>query len=39
MEVEAQLNGIRSEIESIEGRLKYLNNQTGYSTLTINFIN
>ena len=37
MEVEAQLNGIRSEIESIEGRLKYLNNQTGYSTLTINF--
>lgn len=37
MEVEAQLNDIRSEIESIEGRLKYLNNQTGYSTLTINF--
>lgn len=37
MEVEAQLNGIRAEIESIEGRLKYLNNQTAYSTLTINY--
>lgn len=37
MEVEAQLNQVRAEIESIEGRLKYLQNQTSFSTLTINF--
>ena len=35
IEVEAQLNNVRSEIESMEGRLKYLNSQVSYSTLTI----
>lgn len=37
IEVEAQLNNIRSEIESMEGRLKYLNNQVSYSTLNIRY--
>ena len=37
IEVERELNNVRSEIESIEGRLKYLQNQVSYSTLTIRF--
>ncbi|WGH75929.1 DUF4349 domain-containing protein [Tenacibaculum tangerinum] len=37
IEVERELNKVRSEIESIEGRLKYLQNQVSYSTLTIRF--
>ena len=35
LEVEKQLAELRSEIESIEGRLQYLQNQVSYSTLTI----
>jgi hypothetical protein len=37
LEVETQLNNVRGEIESMEGRLKYLTNQTSFSTLTITF--
>lgn len=37
IEVEAQLNNVRAEIESMEGRLKYLNNQVSFSTLTISY--
>ncbi|WP_299007773.1 DUF4349 domain-containing protein [uncultured Tenacibaculum sp.] len=37
IEVERELNKVRSEIESMEGRLKYLQNQVSYSTLTIRF--
>lgn len=37
IEVEAQLNNVRSEIESMEGRLKYLNSQVSYSTLNVNY--
>lgn len=37
IEVEAQLNNVRSEIESMEGRLKYLNSQVSYSTLTVTY--
>ncbi|MBW1848314.1 MAG: DUF4349 domain-containing protein [Deltaproteobacteria bacterium] len=35
--IENQIGKIRAEIESIEGRLKYLENRVGYSTLTITF--
>ncbi|MCJ7772191.1 MAG: DUF4349 domain-containing protein [Desulfobacterales bacterium] len=37
LSIEKQVNELRSEIESIEGRLKYLENQIAYSTLTITF--
>lgn len=37
MEVERQINEIREQIEQAEGRLKYLSNQTSFSTLTIRF--
>jgi len=37
IEVEAQLNNVRGEIESMEGRLKYLNSQVSYSTLTVTY--
>ena len=37
LEIERSANNLRSEIESIEGQLKYLNNQVDYSTLTISF--
>lgn len=37
IEVEAQLNNVRSEIESMEGRLKYLNSQVSYSTLNVSY--
>lgn len=37
LEVEKQVGQLRSEIESIEGRLKYLENQVSLSTLTITF--
>jgi len=35
LEIEKQIGQLRSEIESIEGRLKYLQNKVSYSTLTI----
>lgn len=35
LEIEKQAGELRAEIESIEGRLKYLSNQVGFSTLTI----
>lgn len=37
LQIEKQLTDIRSEVESIEGRLKYLQNQVAYSTLDIYF--
>src|SRR5690606_32620415 len=35
LEVERQIGNLRAEIESFEGRLKYLNNQVSYSTLNV----
>lgn len=35
LEVERQIGELRAEIESFEGRLKYLNNQVSYSTLNV----
>jgi len=37
LEVERQIGNLRTEIESIEGRLKYLKNQVSFSTLNITF--
>jgi len=37
MAVESQLNTVRGEIESMEGRLKYLTSQVSFSTLNLNF--
>lgn len=37
MNIEGQIGSVRSEIESMEGRLKYLNNQVAYSTLHITY--
>ena len=37
MEIEKQIGQLRSEIESIEGRLKYLNDRVSFSTLTMTF--
>jgi len=37
LEIEKQIGLLRSEIESIEGRLKYLQNQVSFSTLTMTF--
>lgn len=37
LEIEKQIGKLRSEIESIEGRLEYLNNQVSISTLYIEF--
>ena len=37
LEIERELSGIREEIEAKEGRLKYLQNQVSYSTITIEF--
>ena len=37
LEVEQQIGQLRSEIESIEGRLKYLESKVSLSTLTITF--
>lgn len=37
LEIETQIGTLRADIESIEGRLKYLDNQVAYSTLTIAF--
>ena len=35
--IENQINTLRSEIESIEGRMKYLSNQVSYSTLNLSY--
>lgn len=35
--INEQLTNLRADIESIEGRLKYLENQVNFSTLTVNF--
>lgn len=35
--IEKQISELRAEIESIEGRLKYLNDRIAYSTLTVTF--
>ncbi|MBN2468206.1 MAG: DUF4349 domain-containing protein [Deltaproteobacteria bacterium] len=37
LEIERELGKIREEIESVEGRLKYLQNQVAFSTLTVTF--
>lgn len=37
LKINEQLTILRSEIESIEGRMKYLNSQVDYSTLRISF--
>lgn len=37
LEVEKQIGQLRSEIESIEGRLKYLESNVSFSTLTMTF--
>lgn len=37
LEVERELTKVRSDIESMEGRLKYLQNQVSFSTLDIRF--
>lgn len=37
VEVETQLANVRAEIESMEGRLKYLNNQVSFSTVTVTY--
>ena len=37
LDVERQLANVRSEIESKEGRLKYLQSQVSFSTLTVTF--
>jgi hypothetical protein len=37
LQVEEQIARVRSEIESLEGRLKYLRNRVGFSTLTIDY--
>ncbi|MBX2843398.1 MAG: DUF4349 domain-containing protein [Flammeovirgaceae bacterium] len=37
LEIERELGKIREEIESVEGRLKYLSDQVSFSTLTVSF--
>lgn len=37
LKINKEMEIIREEIESAEGRLKYLSNQVGYSTLKINY--
>ena len=37
LEIEKQIAALRSDIESVEGRLKYLENQVSLSTLTMTF--
>ena len=37
LEIEEQISYLRSDIESLEGRLKYLKNRVGLSTLTVTF--
>ena len=37
LKIQKEMESIREEIESAEGRLKYLSNQVGYSTLKITY--
>jgi hypothetical protein len=37
LSIERELGNVRSEIESMEGRLNYLKNQVAFSTLDVNF--
>ena len=37
LSIEEQISNVRTEIETMQGRLQYLTNQVGYSTLTINY--
>ncbi len=37
LEIERELGNIRAEIESIEGRLRYINDQVAWSTLSVTF--
>jgi DNA-binding FrmR family transcriptional regulator len=37
LEIERELGQIRSEIESLEGKINYMSNQVSYSTLSIRF--
>jgi hypothetical protein len=37
LKIEKEISIIREDIESTEGRLRYLSNQVGYSTLTITY--
>lgn len=37
IDVESQLSNVRADIESMEGRLKYLTNRVSYGTLNISF--
>ena len=37
LEIEKQAGELRADIEAIEGRLRYLNSQIAYATLTITF--
>lgn len=37
LQIEAQIGTLRTEIESVEGRLRFLKNRIGFSTLTITF--
>lgn len=37
LEIEKEMGNLRAEIESIEGRLKYLENRVGYATLRMTF--
>jgi hypothetical protein len=35
--IEEQISKVRTEIETMQGRLNFLTNQVGYSTLTVNY--
>ena len=37
LEIEEKMGQLRSDIESIEGRMKYLQSQVRFSTLTVSF--
>ena len=37
LEIERQIGELRADIESYEGRLKYLDNRVSYTTLHLSF--
>jgi hypothetical protein len=37
LEIETQLGNVRTDIETMEGKLKYLNNQVAFSTLVLKY--